>query len=55
MEATNLADLYDSPLMEWDRIAARLDAGLSQAPETGGLAPRPGATQRPLVLTAVSG
>ena len=36
MEATNLADLYDSPLMEWDRIAARLDAGVSQAPETGG-------------------
>ena len=36
MEATNLADLYDSPLVEWDRIEARLAQGLTQAPDTGG-------------------
>jgi PPOX class probable F420-dependent enzyme len=36
MEATNLADLYDSPLLDWDRITARLEQGLTQAPDTGG-------------------
>jgi PPOX class probable F420-dependent enzyme len=36
MDATNLADLYNSPLIDWDRIATRLDAGFSQAPGTGG-------------------
>ena len=36
MEATNLADLYHSPLLDWARIEARLRAGLSQAPGTGG-------------------
>ena len=36
MEATNLADLYHLPLMDWARIEARLDQGVSQAPETGG-------------------
>ena len=36
MEATNLANLYRSPLLDWDRIKDRLEAGLSQAPETGG-------------------
>jgi hypothetical protein len=36
MDATNLADLYRTPLLEWGRIKARLDQGLSQAPETGG-------------------
>src|SRR5713226_930445 len=36
MEATNLADLYRTPLLEWGRIKGRLDQGLSQAPETGG-------------------
>jgi hypothetical protein len=36
MEATNLADLYQSPLLEWDRIKSRLDEGVTQAPETGG-------------------
>jgi PPOX class probable F420-dependent enzyme len=36
MEATNLADLYRTPLLDWDRIKDRLDQGLSQAPETGG-------------------
>lgn len=36
MEATNLADLYELPLLDWSRIEARLDEGLTQAPETGG-------------------
>ena len=36
MDATNLADLYDAPLLDWDRIKVRLDQGLTQAPGTGG-------------------
>jgi len=36
MEATNLADLYNLPLLDWSAIEARLGAGLSQAPGTGG-------------------
>jgi len=36
MEATNLADLYHSPLLDWAAIEERLRAGLSQAPGTGG-------------------
>jgi PPOX class probable F420-dependent enzyme len=36
MEATNLADLYRLPLLDWDSVEARLDEGLSQAPGTGG-------------------
>jgi hypothetical protein len=36
MDATNLADLYGTPLLDWDPIRARLDQGLSQAPDTGG-------------------
>jgi PPOX class probable F420-dependent enzyme len=36
MEATNLAHLYGSPLLDWNRIRNRLDEGLSQAPDTGG-------------------
>jgi PPOX class probable F420-dependent enzyme len=36
MEATNLADLYRTPLLDWARVKARLDEGMSQAPETGG-------------------
>lgn len=36
MEATNLADLYHSPLLDWSLVEARLQAGLSQAPGTGG-------------------
>src|SRR3981081_2391611 len=36
MEATNLGDLYGAPLVNCDRIQARLDEGLSQAPGTGG-------------------
>ena len=36
MEATNLADIYGSPLLDWARIAARLAEGMTQAPDTGG-------------------
>ena len=36
METTNLADLYHCPPVDWDRIRARLDEGMSQAPGTGG-------------------
>ena len=36
MDATNLADLYDSPLIEWSRVEDRLARGVTQAPETGG-------------------
>jgi PPOX class probable F420-dependent enzyme len=36
MEAINLADLYKLPLLDWARVEARLQAGLSQAPGTGG-------------------
>jgi hypothetical protein len=36
MDATNLADLYGSPLLDWSRIEARLADGLTQAPGTGG-------------------
>jgi len=36
MEATNLADLYKLPLLDWGRITARLDQGVSQGPQTGG-------------------
>jgi PPOX class probable F420-dependent enzyme len=36
MEATNLADLYQTPLLDWARIQDRLRAGVSQAPDTGG-------------------
>lgn len=36
VHARNLADLYDLPLLDWDRITARLDAGVTQAPGTGG-------------------
>jgi hypothetical protein len=36
MEARNLADLYDLPILDWAPIAARLDAGVSMAPGTGG-------------------
>ncbi len=36
MEAHNLADLYDAPLLEWANIENRLALGLSQAPDTGG-------------------
>src|SRR5690349_23137236 len=36
MDATNLADLYELPLVDWSRITSRLDRGLTQAPGTGG-------------------
>jgi len=36
METKNLDTLYGTPLLEWGRIAARLDAGVPQAPGTVG-------------------
>lgn len=36
MEATNLADLYDLPIVDWAAVTARLEQGLTQAPGTGG-------------------
>ena len=36
METTNLADLYELPLLEWGRVSDRLGQGLTQAPGTGG-------------------
>ena len=36
MEATNLADLYNLPPLDWSGIEARLADGLTQAPGTGG-------------------
>jgi hypothetical protein len=36
MEAKNLAELYDLPLVDWSTIEAGLDAGFTQAPGTGG-------------------
>jgi pyridoxamine 5'-phosphate oxidase-like protein len=36
MDATNLAELYDLPLLDWAPIQARLSAGVTQAPGTGG-------------------
>jgi hypothetical protein len=36
MDATNLADLYGLPLLDWDAVATRLERGVSQAPGTGG-------------------
>jgi PPOX class probable F420-dependent enzyme len=36
MEAKNLADIYDLPLLDWAAIEARLEQGLTQAPDTGG-------------------
>lgn len=36
MDATNLADLYDLPQLDWAGIQARLDAGIDQAPGSGG-------------------
>jgi pyridoxine/pyridoxamine 5'-phosphate oxidase len=35
-QAKNLADLYELPLVDWARIEARLDEGVTQAPGTGG-------------------
>src|SRR5256884_6301767 len=36
MDATNLADLYGLPQLDWAHIQARLDEGISQAPGSGG-------------------
>ena len=36
MSATNLADLYGTPNIEWARVEASLEAGYPQAPGTGG-------------------
>ena len=36
MRAKNLADLYHLPLLDWAPVAKRLEAGVSQAPDTGG-------------------
>jgi hypothetical protein len=36
MDARNLADLYELPVLDWAPIAARLDEGFTQAPDTGG-------------------
>jgi PPOX class probable F420-dependent enzyme len=36
MDARNLADLYDLPPVDWQRIVDRLDRGFTQAPGTGG-------------------
>jgi Pyridoxamine 5'-phosphate oxidase len=36
VEATNLADLYELPQLDWAHIEARLAQGVTQAPEAGG-------------------
>jgi PPOX class probable F420-dependent enzyme len=36
MRSTNLADLYELPLVDWDMVAERLRAGLRLAPGAGG-------------------
>jgi hypothetical protein len=36
MHSENLADLYGLAPLEWDQIVLRLDAGIPQAPGTGG-------------------
>jgi hypothetical protein len=36
VKATNLAELYDLPLVDWARVESRLEQGIPQAPEAGG-------------------
>lgn len=36
MKAINLAEIYGTPLLDWAAIDARLGAGVTQAPQTGG-------------------
>ena len=36
MEATNLADLYQLPLLDWASIEDKLRSGVDQAPGAGG-------------------
>jgi hypothetical protein len=35
MDATNLAELYELPLVDWQQVETRLDQGLEQEPGTG--------------------
>jgi hypothetical protein len=32
MEATNLDDIYGTPLLDWELVAGRLDQGVSHVP-----------------------
>src|SRR2546423_6864623 len=36
MEAKNLAEMYQTPMLDWEAIDDRLRAGVSLAPGTGG-------------------
>jgi hypothetical protein len=36
MDATNLADLYDLPLLDWAQIEVQLAEGITQVPDSGG-------------------
>jgi Pyridoxamine 5'-phosphate oxidase len=36
VESTNLDTIYSTPLLDWSRIEAHLDTGVTQAPESGG-------------------
>jgi PPOX class probable F420-dependent enzyme len=36
MEAKNLAEMYSTPLLDWDAIVGRLEEGVTMAPGTGG-------------------
>lgn len=36
METKNLADLYGTPNLDWAAIEARLNEGITEAPDTGG-------------------
>ena len=36
MDATNLSDLYELPLLDWSQIQADLDTGITQEPDSGG-------------------
>ncbi len=36
MEPIRLDHIYDTPLIDWARVEARLDEGITQAPGTGG-------------------
>src|SRR5947208_13282956 len=36
MDVTNLAELYNTPTIDWGRITERLDRGIPQAPQTSG-------------------
>src|SRR5690349_4072347 len=36
MDAKNLAELYDSPLLDWHDVTRALDGDITQAPGTGG-------------------